>query len=259
MKIHDVEQGTDEWLALRDGKLTGTNSKNVVGYKEMLKADLIGVALDKGLDFDEKKIKVDELKMMIEDADPEFSFRVMEIKFNKDFQYKMLAKEVAKKSEDLEEDENPLQRGHDLEPMAIALFEKRKGVEVETVGFVSLDEEERVGLSPDGMIKNGGVYTAGVEVKSPCTWKYLKYWIEDVFPEEYKEQCLDYFVQSDDIQTVYLVLHNPRIDIHPLHIFELHRVDFERDIRIYKQAQIDFWKAHDRKLEEIKLLANSQQ
>lgn len=259
MIIHEVEQGSKEWLALRKGKLTGTSTKNIVAYREMLKADLIGEALDRGIEFDEKKIKVEELKEMILQRDPNFSFKVLEEKINKDFEYKMLAIElVGEESEaDVEADANPLQRGHDLEPVARKLFEKAKGKKVDEVGFVSLEEESRVGLSPDGFIKNGGIYTEGLEVKCPVAWKFLKYWLEDIFPDEYKDQCLDYFVQDQNIETVYLMLYNPKIEIHTYHIFELHRKDYEREINIMKNAQIRFWKEHDERVAKVRTLAET--
>lgn len=259
MIIHNVQQGTAEWESLRKGKITGTSTKNVVGYREMLKADLIGEALDRGLEFDEKKIKVEELKEMISKQDPSFSFRVLEEKVNKDFEYKMLASELLGGISEAEEvEENPLARGHDLEPAARMLFEKAKGKKVEEIGFVSLDEEPRIGLSPDGLIRNNGKYTEGLEIKSPAAWKYLKYWLEDMVPDEYKEQCLDYFVQSPDIERVFLFLYNPRIEMHPYHIFKIERQDYEREISVMKNALINFWKAHDERMAYVRSLASSK-
>lgn len=259
MKIYNIEQGTQEWLDLRRGKLTGTSTKNVVGYREMLKADLINVAKKKGLEFDEKKVKVDELKYLIESSDPEFSFRVMEAKFNKDFEYKMVALELTGKVDEGEQvEENPLERGHRLEPEARKVFEEKTGKKVDEVGFVTLDEEERVGLSPDGLIKNGGEYTEGLEIKCPCAWKFIKYWVEDRVPEEYKEQVLDYFVQNDSINKVYLVIYNPQIEIHPYHVFEITRDQYSVDIIILKEAQLKFWREHDERVKAIKELATKQ-
>lgn len=257
MKIHQVEQGTDAWLALRKGKLTGTNSKYVVAYRDMLKADLIGEALDRGCEFDEKKVKVEELKDMILAKDPSFSFRVMEEKFNEDFEYKMLAIELVGDESEPEENENPLARGHDLEPVARKLFEQAKGKVVDEIGFITCDEEDRMGLSPDGLVKNGGVYTEGLEIKSPCAWKYLKYWIKNEIPDEYKDQCLDYFVISPEVERVFLMIYNPRIVMHPYHIFKIERQDYEHEIRVMKNAQLQFWKAHDARMDHIKALAAS--
>lgn len=256
MKIYEIKQGTEAWQDLRRGKLTGTTSKNVVGYKEMLKADLVKAASDLGCIFDEKKVKVDELKDMIIEENPNFSFKLLEEKINKDFEYKMLAVElVGDEDAKAEEDENPLQRGHDLEPVARKIFEKAKGKQVDEVGFVSLDEEPRIGLSPDGLIKNGGAYTEGLEIKSPCAWKYLKYWLENEIPDEYKGQCIDYFVQDLAIERVYLMIYNPKVEIHPYHFYVLERKDYEKDIEILKEAQIKFWQNHDARIMKIKQLA----
>lgn len=258
MKIYDVEQGTKEWLQLRRGKLTGTNSKYVVGYREMLKADLVGEALERGCEFDEKKVKVDELKDLILERDPDFSFRVMEEKINKDFEYKMLAVElVGSEDGDEEEQENPLERGHSKEPEARLLFEKTQGKRVDEVGFVTLEEEERIGLSPDGLIKNGEKYTEGVEIKCPCAWKYLRSWLEGEVPEEYKEQCLHYFVPAEELERVYLMIYNPRVTIHPFHVYILERKDYRHQIQTLKQAQLDFWKLHDERMKQTRTLADT--
>lgn len=254
MEIHKVQQGTDEWLELRKRKLTGTNAKYVIGYKEMLKADLVCIAEEKGIEFD-STTKVEELKALILEVDPNFSFRKLEEKVNEDFTYKMLALDLTGEMQEVESD-NPLQRGHDLEPVARKIFEKAKGKEVEEIGFVTLDEEPRIGLSPDGLIKNNGKYTEGLEIKSPVAWKYLKYWLENKVPDEYFDQCLHYFVQDEAIEKVYLMIYNPAIKIHPFHIYELERSKFEWEIQVLKSAQIAFWKTHDKRLEEIKLLAN---
>lgn len=257
MKIHEVEQGTEEWLAMRKGKLTGTTSKNVVGYREMLKADLINVASELGVIFDEKKTTVDKLKGLILEVNPNFSFKVLEEKVNTDFEYKMMAADLIGDEEDEAEDENanPLQRGHDLEPVARKLFERAKGKQVDEVGFVSLEEEPRICLSPDGFIKNNGIYTEGTEIKCPCAWKYLKYWLEDTFPDEYRSQSLDYFVVNDNLEKLYLVLYNPKIEIHPLHIYTIERKDVEKEIAVIKAAQLKFWKDHDDRVAKVKELA----
>jgi hypothetical protein len=54
-----------------------------------------------------------------------------------------------------------IQRGIDMEPQAIALYEQLKGVKVQTVGFVEYNNT--AGSSPDGLVEANG----GIEVKSP--------------------------------------------------------------------------------------------
>lgn len=252
MKIHNVEQGSEKWRELRKGKLTGTSASLIVGYREMLRADLIEEALGLGLEFDQKKIKVQELKALIEKEDPNFSFRKMEKKVNEDLQYKMIAIELAGDADaDPTHSENPMQRGHRLEPEARKLFEDVTGKKVSEVGFVTLDEEERVGLSPDGLIEVDGEYREAIEIKSPCNWKYVKYWLENKIPTEYKEQVLDYFVQSEKIEKVYLILFNPNIKIHPFTVFVAERDDYKFEVALMKEAQIEFWKGHDERMKKI--------
>lgn len=69
-----------------------------------------------------------------------------------------------------------IQRGIDLEPQAIALYEQIKNVKVQTVGFVEYNNT--VGSSPDGLIGTNG----GFEGKCPkyenfyrkCEKKYIE-------------------------------------------------------------------------------------
>ena len=52
-------------------------------------------------------------------------------------------------------------RGHELEPFAREAYEELKGVKVNEVGFVELDDY--VGASPDGMVGDDGL----IEIKCP--------------------------------------------------------------------------------------------
>ena len=63
------------------------------------------------------------------------------------------------------------ERGIELEPQAVTIYELETGNEVEEVGFITNDKISKFGgVSPDGLIGKDGM----VEVKCPDDVKYLK-------------------------------------------------------------------------------------
>ena len=66
---------------------------------------------------------------------------------------------------------NDLERGVELEPQAIAIYELKTGNKVEAIGFVTDDEISKVGgASPDGAVGE----ELNIEVKCPDDPKYFK-------------------------------------------------------------------------------------
>lgn len=64
-----------------------------------------------------------------------------------------------------------LERGKELEPQAISLYELETGNKVETVGFVTNEEISKVGgASPDGLVNEDGL----IEVKAFADTKHFK-------------------------------------------------------------------------------------
>ena len=72
-------------------------------------------------------------------------------------------------------------RGHEDEPRAVAAYEERTGVTVETVGFMVRDDWSfSIGYSPDGLVGDDGL----IEVKSRRAKKQLQTILEDQVPLE---------------------------------------------------------------------------
>ena len=69
-----------------------------------------------------------------------------------------------------------MQRGVDLEPIAIAEFQEQTGIKVEHFGLVTNGQFKNCHLSPDGLIllADGTVF-GGVEVKCPGSKKHIEY------------------------------------------------------------------------------------
>jgi len=76
-----------------------------------------------------------------------------------------------------------LERGHELEDLAINAYEMETGKKVEKVGFIELDED--AGVSPDGLVDEDGL----VEVKSPNDVNYFRVFIEKKIDTKYEWQC----------------------------------------------------------------------
>jgi hypothetical protein len=251
MKIlNDMAQQSEAWFKWREGKITSSVAKTLVGYKDLLKADLLPEAANYVSDEAElKKLKVDELKAVIAENDPEFDFRKMAYKQNEDFEYRMLAHDL---SDGTAPDEDPRDRGHRLEPEARDLFAEKEGKKVEEVGGLERTDEPRIAMSPDGVIFTDtlAIHEA-VEIKALAGWKHVKIWQTDKVLPEFKEQCLQYFVVNDDLQQLHFISYCPEIKKHPLHVIVIERTEYERDIATMLEAQRTFLKAHDERLNKI--------
>jgi putative phage-type endonuclease len=76
-----------------------------------------------------------------------------------------------------------MQRGIDLEPDGIAAYEFATDKEVEPVGFIYMDEDKLVGVSPDGLCGSHGV-----ELKCPLPSTHVSYLLADGLPAAYTGQ-----------------------------------------------------------------------
>lgn len=80
-------------------------------------------------------------------------------------------------------------RGVELEPEARKAFEELTGATTETVDFVTAERWDNVvGCSPDALIREGGNYVAGLEIKCPTPYTHAQYIEEGVLPDEYRAQ-----------------------------------------------------------------------
>lgn len=105
--------------------------------------------------------------------------------------------------------EQVMQRGHDLEPEAIARFERETGKKVKR-GIVGWEREDdpRIALSPDGSIGK----TEAVEVKCFLSPKHVEALYTRAIPKNtggYEEQRLQYFIVNKKLKTLYYVFYHP--------------------------------------------------
>lgn len=78
-------------------------------------------------------------------------------------------------------------RGNELEPQARLAFQVYTALDVETVGFC-VHDNGILGCSPDALIKDGGEYVAGLEIKCPAPGTHVGYVRTGGMPDTYKQQ-----------------------------------------------------------------------
>jgi putative phage-type endonuclease len=152
------------------------------------------------------------------------------------YYYEILAERLM--VSDGSEGESPMDRGVRLENEARQAFEKKVGVTVEEVGFVQGFAGS--GYSPDGLIKKGKKYTAGVEIKCLGSGNHVRAWLTNEVPDEHMPQIIQAMIVNEDLETMFCVFYDPRIRQHPLHIIKVERSEVEETIKEYKKAEKAF-------------------
>lgn len=74
--------------------------------------------------------------------------------------------------------------GHDIEPLARAMYQARTGVIVQLVGFIVHPQYDFIGASPDFLVGNDG----GGEIKSPINTEVHLQTLEEGLPPEHIDQ-----------------------------------------------------------------------
>lgn len=190
MRIYkELEQGTEEWLKVRAGKITGSEFY-----------PLISASTGKGrgghINYCRKKAV--EKICGIETA----TFK-----------------------------SGAMQQGTEREPYARVAYELIKGVEVEQVGFVELNEF--VGCSPDGLIGEDGI----LEIKSKTDDCHAKLLLgEEDFESHYIWQAL-YVAYVCDRKWADLISYNPHFGKSSIFIKHLERTE-ETDAVIKRAIEI---------------------
>jgi len=210
IETFNLEQGSDEWFALRKGKLTASSYSKVVSSKSLKYAELTKNPR-------EQPCYVSPMaKRQFEVFEELMDGRKLASTLNPSGLKGLVEKEVARVYEDAmgcslskaaalkhidcmladvyykEDDLQPhrpsfaMERGTRLEEVARIDFEMRTGITVEEVGFiVNSDIGKHIGCSPDGIVDGG---KGGLEIKCPLPPTHLKYHREGKLPDEYKAQ-----------------------------------------------------------------------
>ena len=142
MKIHRVEQGTPEWLALRLGIPTASEFHKILTPKKgQLSSQTRGYA------------------------------------------FRLVTERLLNRSLDSIEGLQWVERGKELEPEAVRMYEFENEVQTEPVGFITTDDG-LIGASPDRLIIG---QPAGLEIKCPAPQTHIEYMV-DGFGADYRVQ-----------------------------------------------------------------------
>ena len=200
MKIHNIEQRTPEWYAIRKGVFTASgvgeyalepvrvtltvdeikNELDTLGIPRKgvtKKDDLIALLPDPSKYEELTKGALTAILKSISDEKPKDAWQIeMEDKAEKAMLYNI-----------------PVQRGNALEDEARRYYEQRTGYEVTQVGFITHDSG--FGCSPDGLVylfsdcaDDPNKLFHGIEIKCPMNENAMRYLLDGELPEEYKLQ-----------------------------------------------------------------------
>lgn len=164
MKIIEVEQGSDDWKRLREGRLTGTK---------------IGKIFAKSRNSEEL---FDTSKHLL-------GF------------YEMLAERLTD-SDDLT---SGIERGHELEEEALQMASDELGIEF-VHGNVWQADANHI-ESPDGYTED---LTMAIEIKCLSSSRHIQAIYEDIYPQEYMAEYLNYFLVNPKLETLFIYLYDPR-------------------------------------------------
>lgn len=104
-----------------------------------------------------------------------------------------------------------LQRGHDLEPVAIKRFEEATGKKARHGHIIwEREDDTRMGVSPDAPL--GKDMTEALEVKCLLSTKHVEAIFKQDIPKNtsgYEEQKLQYFIANPLLETLYWGFYHP--------------------------------------------------
>nr|DAG02672.1 MAG TPA: Exonuclease [Myoviridae sp. ctCpP1] len=255
MKIINLSQAnnTKAWLNERLGRITGTKSGNLAmsHYPQTDVKKLIGYR-DKALEQSKTAETQAESNKYFQKAQ-DYDTRILEaeaknkrLKVGIDF-WKFLAETMAEQPDS----ENPMARGHRLEPENITLTLQQLGYEqkdcITDCGIWESDEDPRLACSPDAYQATENP-TWAIECKSlgsayhlqaVIPWMIHSQYIRqhtipnnladmaaqvlppettnpkatgmDFIPDTYQAQVLQYFVVCDTLETLYFSMYDPRV------------------------------------------------
>ena len=255
MKIINLSQtnNTDAWLQERTGRITGTKSGSLaLNHYQQTDTKKIIKYRDKALEQAKKATSKDETEehfrtaLKYDELLTETEAKNKRLKVGIDF-WKFLAETMAEQPDG----ENPMERGHRLEPENIQLTLQQLGYKQEDCvtdcGIWESDEDDRIACSPDAY-QNSATPTWAIECKSlgsayhlqavipwmihsqrirqreipgnladaaaqvlPPAATSLKATNMDFIPDAYRAQVLQYFVVCDTLETLYFSMYDPRV------------------------------------------------
>lgn len=104
-----------------------------------------------------------------------------------------------------------MQRGRDLEPFAREYISNYVGVDFIETGWLQSEENELIGISPDGITEN---YKKSCELKAFGLKKHYDTLIKNDIPLNYIPQCIHYFTTNEELEELYFMAFRPEAPKH---------------------------------------------
>jgi putative phage-type endonuclease len=154
--------------------------------------------------------------------------------------YQLIAERLATEPDG----ENPMERGLRLEEEAAQTFVEMTGKHVEIAGVCVHDGYPEIINSPDRLIRTGDVFGEALEIKCLSSARHLEAVITNGIPDEFVPQSAQYFIVNPDLQRLYFMFYDPRVESVPAHIITIERASFtgpkgEDNLAMYLQFQLD--------------------
>jgi len=159
--------------------------------------------------------------------------------------WELLAERLSKPRK---EGEKPMERGHELEQIAVELCEKELGKTFnKDLTMWERDEEACIAISPDAYSED---LEEAVEVKCLASAKHIRSIVNKEPEQEYKWQYLQYFIVNDKLKKLHVVMYDPSF----LEKFQYIRFEITRE---EVQDKVDEYLEYQRKtLERINKIVN---
>ncbi len=144
-----------------------------------------------------------------------------------------------------------MQRGIDLEPLAIEEVTKETGVIFKDAGWIGRNDYH--GHSPDGISTCEKI---GLEIKCPSAKVHNSYVRDNKLPLEYVWQIVNFFAMDESIERLYFASFNPDYLLMPLFLLEVTRESIiftsKKDSAIVSELAADLNKNVDDLILKIK-------
>jgi putative phage-type endonuclease len=176
------------------------------------------------LDYRQGKITGTKLKEII----------VMRGKQEKIGFYKLIADKIALPKN---EDETGLERGHNLEKIAIEKYSEKINKKIDTSLLIwEADFNENIAISPDGIIDEA----EAVECKCLSSEKHIEAYLTQKISNDYYYQVLQYFIVNSDLQKLHFIFYDDRMpDKIKLFVIIKTREELKEDIEKWKEYEIN--------------------
>jgi len=125
-------------------------------------------------------------------------------------------------------------RGSELEPEARKALNAYLGIELKEVGWLQCEENEYIGISPDGISEDE---TISAEIKCFAKKKHLSAVRANEIPSDNIHQCLHYFTVNPKLEKHYFCSYRPENIYKPMFVKELTRQSLI-DIGLKKKVEV---------------------